>query len=172
MKITLNHIYLTNRKKKLVKVQNHIECDEQILLTRLSQGDRKAFWQLWIRYQQYIYYCCHRWMKRNYDNTEYAFNQVMLNTWNQLPNAAGKMTHMQGWLSRIASNTCIEIRKEHENITQHIDRWYIKEEDMAYTSRELEYYIRLRVISKATIACSEWEKYMYLSLEKLASSQE
>ena len=43
---------------------------------------------------------------------------------------------------------------------------------MAYKSRTLEYYAQLRVTSKENIACSEWEKYMYLSLEKLASSEE
>jgi DNA-directed RNA polymerase specialized sigma24 family protein len=172
MRVTLNHIYRNKWQKKLTKLQCQPDIDEQILLIRLSQGDRTAFWQLWMGYQQYIYRRCHWWMKNDYDSTEYAFNRVMLQAWNRLPNAAAKMVHTQGWLSRITTDICLEIRQERQKIAQCIDSLALNEEHMPYTSKEPKYYIQPQAISPATIACSEWEKYIYLALERLSSQEQ
>jgi RNA polymerase sigma-70 factor (ECF subfamily) len=164
MRITLNHIYSRTCKKKLTKIQHQLDIDEEVLLVRLSQGDRTAFWQLWIRYQQHIYYRCHTWMRNDYDHTEYAFNRVMFKTWSQLPSVADKITNLQVWLSRVINNACIEIRLERQRIAQCIDSLEFDDEK---ESVEPEYLIPQP--SQAAIASSEWEKYIYLALERLSS---
>jgi DNA-directed RNA polymerase specialized sigma24 family protein len=103
-------------------------------------------------------------MRNDYDNTEYAFNQVMFKTWNRLPRVADKITNLQVWLSRTVNNTCIEIRLERQRIAQCIDSLEFDEEK---ESVEPE-YLTLQP-SQAAIASSEWEKYIYLALERLSS---
>lgn len=167
MRVTLNHIYFCSWNKKLTKQKKSVDIGEQILLMRLALGDRTAFWQLWIRYQQQIYYCCHARMRSNYDDTEYAFNQVMLKVWNRLPDVAEKMTNLQGWLSRITNDVCMEVHQERQQIAQCIENFDLEGDAKSLQSQ----YFHTWKPSQAAIACSEWKKYIYLTLDWLSSGQ-
>ncbi len=167
MRITLNHIYYCSWEKKLTRRKESIDIDEQILLMRLAWGDRTAFWQLWIRYQKQIYSCCHTRMRSNYDDTEYAFNRVMLKVWNRLPDVAEKITNLQAWLSRITNNICMEIYQQRQKIAQSIESIDLHR-DKKLVQSQCSYTWQP---SSAAIACSEWEKYIYLTLNRLSSEQ-
>jgi RNA polymerase sigma-70 factor (ECF subfamily) len=39
--------------------------DQKLLLKSLYAGERTAFWQLWMPYQDYLYHCCLTWMDGN-----------------------------------------------------------------------------------------------------------
>ena len=167
MRITLNHIYYCSWKKQLTKRKKSIDdMEEQILLMCLAQGKRTAFWQLWIPYQQQIYYCCHALMKSNYDDTEYAFNQVMFRVWHQLPYVADKITNLQAWLSRITNNICMEIYQDRKQITQCIESLDLV--DRHTKSIQSQYFYNW-LPCQTIIACSRWERFVYFRWHCLSS---
>ena len=47
--------------------------EERILLNKLAQGDRDAFWQLWELHRDYLTHRCQVWMGGNHDDA----NEVM-----------------------------------------------------------------------------------------------
>ncbi|MBW4576204.1 MAG: RNA polymerase sigma factor [Aphanothece sp. CMT-3BRIN-NPC111] len=88
------------------------ESQEQILLTSLSQGDRSAFWQLWVRYQDYLYSRCLTWMAGNHMDASEALSRAMLKAWDKLPDYAGKITNLKAWLTRLTHNLCVDMHRE------------------------------------------------------------
>ncbi len=86
--------------------------DKQLLLKSLSQGDRTAFWQLWIPYQDYLYHCCLTWMDGNVTDAQDSLSQATLKAWDQLFHQAGKITNLKAWLRRFTHNLCIDIHRE------------------------------------------------------------
>ncbi|MDJ0676355.1 MAG: hypothetical protein QNJ36_13370 [Calothrix sp. MO_167.B42] len=155
----------------MTKQKQSIDIGEQILLMRLAWGDRTAFWQLWIQYQQQIYYCCHARMRSNYDDTEYAFNQVMLKVWHRLPDVAEKITNLQAWLSRITNNVCMEVYQERKQIAQCIENFDLDRDAKSSAAALQSQYSHTWQPSQAAIACSEWKKYIYLTLDWLSSGR-
>ena len=83
------------------------QISEQILLKRLAHGDRTVFWQLWERYQPYLYRCCLRWMGGNPADAEDACSRAMLKAWDKLPKYAAKLINLKAWLARLTHNLCV-----------------------------------------------------------------
>jgi len=86
--------------------------DKELLLKSLSQGDRTAFWQLWVPYQDYLYHCCLTWMDGNVTDAQDSLSQATLKAWDQLFHHAGKITNLKAWLRRFTHNLCIDIHRE------------------------------------------------------------
>jgi RNA polymerase sigma factor (sigma-70 family) len=86
--------------------------DEQILLKRLSEGDRSAFWLLWNQHQAYLYRRCLGWTGGNRTYAEEALSQASLKAWAKLPNSAAKITHPKAWLIRLTYNLCIDLQRQ------------------------------------------------------------
>ncbi|MDJ0618687.1 MAG: hypothetical protein QNJ63_18420 [Calothrix sp. MO_192.B10] len=167
MKITLNHIYYSSWKKRLTTLRNQVDFEEKMLLTRLVRRDMTAFWQLWIQHQQNIYKHCHTSMDSNYENTEYAFNQVMLKVWNRLPEAAGKVTDLETWLISMTDDICNQICQEHQKkIAKSIENLKLGRD-----RESVEAQSDIRKLSQAALACREWEKFIYSTLDSLPSQQ-
>jgi len=88
------------------------KLDEQILLKRLSQGDKRAFWQLWILHQDYLYSCCQTWMGGNQVEAEEALSRARQKSWEKMPFFADSITYPKAWLARLTHNICIDIHRE------------------------------------------------------------
>ena len=57
---------------------------EQLLLKRISNGDKSAFWQLWDKHTEYLYYKCLKLMNDNIDDAHEALSYSMLRAWEKL----------------------------------------------------------------------------------------
>ena len=134
--------------------------EEKMLLNKLAQGDRQAFWQLWELYRDYLDYRCRVWMGKNYFDVKDVMSQAALKAWEKLPNYARDITNLKGWLNRLVHNLCIDIHRQHacravgvENIddirlihqereTCHSDR-----PDSALLEQELKLYLRHCIVT-------------------------
>ncbi len=92
-------------------------CDkarEQLLLQRLAQGDRDAFWPLWCEHSSYLYYRALAWVNGNRSDTEDIVSQVLLKAWETLPSRAGGILNLRAWLTRMAYNLCMDSHRERQ----------------------------------------------------------
>ena len=97
--------------------------NEQLLLKSLSQGERAAFWQLWLPYQDCLYKCCLIWMDGKVADAQDALSQATLKAWDQLFLHADKITNLKAWLKRFTHNLCVDIHREHSHMAIEIDNF-------------------------------------------------
>ena len=101
-------VCLTHSRVKNLSVAS----EEQILLDKLAQGDRDAFWPLWESYRDYLYHRCRAWMGGNHDEAKEVMSLASLKAWDKLPNHAQSITNLKGWLNRFTHNLCIDIHRQ------------------------------------------------------------
>ena len=97
---------------------------EQLLLERISQGDKSAFWQLWAQHKDYLYYQCLKKMGNNIDDAQEALSYSMLRAWEKLPTYALQITNVRAWLTRLSGNLCIDLHRTNSktlNLPEEID---------------------------------------------------
>lgn len=82
------------------------------LLTALSGGDASAFWQIWLRHGPHLGAVCHRHMKWMRSDAEDAVSRSMMTAREKLPEYAAEIIDLEAWLTRLASNVCLDIKKE------------------------------------------------------------
>lgn len=87
------------------------EADEQLLLQRLAQGDRLAFWSIWMPYQEEFFARCLHWMGGNREDAEDALSSACLRAWKYLPVYAKDVVNVKGWLMCLLHNHCVNIRQ-------------------------------------------------------------
>lgn len=97
------------------------ESEEQVLLKHLSDGDRTAFWKLWIHYQDYLFHRCRIWMGGNLADAEEALSRAMLKAWKKLPVYAEKITNLKAWLARMVHNLCVDMHRERQRSAKGIE---------------------------------------------------
>jgi RNA polymerase sigma factor (sigma-70 family) len=93
------------------------------LLADLAAGQAEAFWSLWNRFQKSLRQLCLRLMDGHASDAEDALSQVMLKALDRLPSSAGKITHLEAWLHRLARNLCIDLRRERHRRTEIGESW-------------------------------------------------
>jgi RNA polymerase sigma-70 factor (ECF subfamily) len=71
----------------------------------------KGFWRLWEQYRDYLYRCCLKWMDGNAIDAEEALSLAMLKALEKLPDYAGKIKNLRGWLTSLTRNLCIDIHR-------------------------------------------------------------
>jgi RNA polymerase sigma-70 factor (ECF subfamily) len=105
----------------LASAESPKKSEEQVLLRRIAEGDRAAFWQLWQQYQNYLYRRCWTWMGGNYTDAQEALSRAMLKAWNKLPKYAEKITNLKAWLTRMTHNLCVDIHRERQRGAKSIE---------------------------------------------------
>jgi RNA polymerase sigma-70 factor (ECF subfamily) len=99
------------------------EPPDAMLLTAVGDGSAEAFWRLWSRHQKSLRQLCLRLMDGHASDAEDALSQVMLKALGRLPSCAGKITHLEAWLHRLARNLCIDLRRERHRRTEIGESW-------------------------------------------------
>ncbi len=89
--------------------------EEKMLLNKLAQGDRTAFWSLWELYRNYLYHRCFVWMERNHDDAHEAISLATLKAWDKLPKYAQNITNLKGWLNRFTHNLCMDVHRQRKH---------------------------------------------------------
>jgi RNA polymerase sigma-70 factor (ECF subfamily) len=85
---------------------------ERGLLEKVSQGDREAFWSLWIMHRPHLLAVCYRQMQRVHADADDAMSRSMLLAHAKLPVYAAQIIDVEAWLTRLTSNVCLDIKKE------------------------------------------------------------
>jgi RNA polymerase sigma factor (sigma-70 family) len=101
------------------------EPADAVLLATIGAGNSEAFWYFWSRHQKSLHQLCLRLMDGRASDAEDALSRVMLKAWDRLPSCAGRITHLEAWLRRLARNLCIDLRREHNRQTEVIESWAI-----------------------------------------------
>lgn len=97
------------------------KTEEQLLLSKLAEGDRGAFWEIWNMHRDYLYGRCRVWMGGNYSDAEEAISLAALKAWNKLPDHASKITNLKSWLNRLTHNLCIDLHRQQKRKALGVD---------------------------------------------------
>lgn len=96
--------------------------DERVLLQRLAQGDRAAFWEIWATYKEQLFSNCLYWMDGSREEAEDALSSASLKAWARMPACATKITHVKGWLLALLHNHCMDIRRALKRQDHHVQK--------------------------------------------------
>ncbi|MEM7595228.1 MAG: RNA polymerase sigma factor, partial [Cyanobacteria bacterium P01_A01_bin.83] len=129
------------------------ETKERVLLNRIAQGDRHAFWEMWTLYQDYLYHRSVVWMGGSHDDAQEVMSLASLKAWQKLPDHAHKIINLKSWLNRFTHNLCIDIHRQrkHQAIgVENVDDVPLNNQDIASATdpesklvqKELYIYIR------------------------------
>lgn len=88
------------------------DSEEKLLLQRLSEGDRAAFWLLWNQHQAYLYRRCLGWTGGNRTYAEEVLSQASLKAWAKLPESAAKIVNPKAWFIRLTYHLCIDLQRQ------------------------------------------------------------
>jgi RNA polymerase sigma-70 factor, ECF subfamily len=95
----------------------HEEREERRLLEDLSRGDEAAFWVLWQRHRSHLYAICLSRMSGAPADADDAVSHSMLVARRKLPEFAREIENVKAWLTRMAGNVCIDIRRQQQRRT-------------------------------------------------------
>lgn len=85
---------------------------ERSLLQRVSQGDREAFWRLWMMHRPHLLAVCYRQMRPVHEDADDAVSRSMLLAQAKMPFYAAQIIDVEAWLTRLTCNVCLDIKKE------------------------------------------------------------
>ena len=100
----------------------HSSPRDYSLLDELGRGGADAFWTLWQQHEPRLRAICCRYMSGDPFDTEDALSRAMLVAWAKLPERAREIVNVEAWLTRLASNVCLDIRKERRRGTRRVER--------------------------------------------------
>jgi len=108
------------------KSNEYIGTQEQLLLERIQNGDKKAFAELVSEYEKPIYRICYRFFGNEEDSLD-AVQEVFIKVYRYIGKFEGKSS-LKTWIYRIAANTCITAfekkKKEKEGFFKVFSNWF------------------------------------------------
>lgn len=108
------------------KSNEHVGTQEQLLLERIQNGDKKAFAELVFDYEKPIYRICYRFFGNEEDSLD-AVQEVFIKVYRYIGKFEGKSS-LKTWIYRIAANTCITAfekkKKEKEGLLKVFSNWF------------------------------------------------
>lgn len=81
------------------------------LLRAFREGDREAFWSLWMTHAPRLFSICLREMNGHRPDAEDALQEAMLRAYARLPRFAAGISSPASWLTRITSNVCKDLHR-------------------------------------------------------------
>jgi RNA polymerase sigma-70 factor (ECF subfamily) len=94
------------------------------LLESLTQGNTRAFWELWGLYRGQLYHICLSHMDGVREDAEDALSRAMLRALDKLPHIGSRIENVRAWLIRLTINLCADMhreRKRRARRVEHID---------------------------------------------------
>ena len=108
------------------KSNEYVGTQEQLLLERIQNGDKKAFAELVSEYEKPIYRICYRFFGNEEDSLD-AVQEVFIKIYRYIGKFEGKSS-LKTWIYRIAANTCITAfekkKKEKEGFFKVFSNWF------------------------------------------------
>lgn len=108
------------------KSNEYVGTQEQLLLERIQNGDKKAFADLVSDYEKPIYRICYRFFGNEEDSLD-AVQEVFIKVYRYIGKFEGKSS-LKTWIYRIAANTCITAfekkKKEKEGFFKVFSDWF------------------------------------------------
>jgi RNA polymerase sigma-70 factor (ECF subfamily) len=97
--------------------------DEEVrrLLRSLADGNISAFWTLWDAYKLHLYHVCLCQMDGVREDAEDALSRCMLRALDKLPGMSGQIENVEGWLSRLTVNLCVDIHRERKREARRVN---------------------------------------------------
>jgi RNA polymerase sigma factor (sigma-70 family) len=89
-----------------------------------------VFWHFWHQNQDYLYYCCLKWMNGNSADAEDALSMAMIKAWEKVQHYGEDITNFKAWLTRLTHNLCVDIHRERNRSAKRV------EDIEVYTSQE------------------------------------
>lgn len=108
------------------KSNEYVATQEQLLLERIQNGDKKAFADLVSEYEKPIYRICYRFFGNEEDSLD-TVQEVFIKIYRYIGKFEGKSS-LKTWIYRIAANTCITAfekkKKEKEGFFKVFSDWF------------------------------------------------
>ncbi|WP_190474783.1 RNA polymerase sigma factor [Aerosakkonema funiforme] len=121
----------------------------------------EVFWQLWKRYQNYLYRRCLKWMGGNPADAEEALSRAMLKAWEKSRDYAHAIANFKAWLTRLTHNICVDIRRESKRLAHRVESW-----DLIAQQREEQLVSQSHTPENAAMR-SELEIVIHRAIEEL-----
>lgn len=102
-----------------------------------SAKTEEVFWQQWLQYQDYLYFCCLRWMGGNLADAEDALSSAMLKAWEKQQKSEKKVINFKAWLTRLTFNLCVDIHRKRSRSANPVDNMDIMSEEQRLFSLEI-----------------------------------
>jgi RNA polymerase sigma factor (sigma-70 family) len=99
-------------KQSPAKGAAHEAEEARSLLRDFAEGDRDAFWKLWVLFRSHLYHLCLWQMDGIREDAEDALSRVMLKAHEKLPCNAHQIQNVRAWLSKLTLNLCIDVHRE------------------------------------------------------------
>jgi len=98
-----------------------LEKEARQLLRSLADGNISAFWTIWNAYKVHLYHLCLWQMDGVREDAEDALSRCMLRAFEKLPRMSGQIENIEGWLSRLTVNLCVDIHREHKREARRVE---------------------------------------------------
>lgn len=90
------------------------QLEDALLLDRIAEGDRPAFWAFWCRHHADLFWTYHRLCKGNRQEIHDCLSGLCLNLSEALPVYARSIVTCRTWLRRTAINHFIDTHRSHQ----------------------------------------------------------
>ncbi|NEO58556.1 MAG: sigma-70 family RNA polymerase sigma factor [Okeania sp. SIO3B5] len=104
-----------------------------------AEKTEQEFWQQWLKHQDYLYFCCVKWMGGNLTYAEDALSRAMIKAWEKVQKNPTKIDNFKAWLTKLTYNLCVDIHREHirdANRVENIEEYTSAEEQEVVSVQE------------------------------------
>ncbi|NER35341.1 MAG: RNA polymerase sigma factor [Oscillatoria sp. SIO1A7] len=143
-------------------IKAEIKAIEKALLQRLKQGDRIAFWELWLLHKDFLYRYCLRLTNGNVDDAQDLLSQASLLACNKLPAYDKKIDSCQALFAKLAYNYFVDKCRKQEKETRDLE--HLKQ--TAIVNRQIE--IALLQSAESQLLRQELQKSIDRAIDELS----
>ena len=98
---------VSKQNTPLIMDQNSVRGVDQILLARISEGDKSAFKEIYVRYSRVVFNLAFR-MLRSREEAEEVVQEIFLQLWNRADSYDPERGAVSTWIINIARSRAID----------------------------------------------------------------